>query len=110
MKSRFYEISFGKVSWATSLILVQVEIVVQVEDSSANLRTVFALQVCESLVGAKIAVKSKPNSCSGQAHYARVYFGCDLVQCACEPCLACLFPCRFVSVSLTLKLQYTRAV
>ena len=27
MKSSFYEISFGKVLWATSLILVQVEIV-----------------------------------------------------------------------------------
>jgi hypothetical protein len=57
MKSRFYEISFSKVSCATSLILVQVEIVVQVEDSSADLRTVFALQVCGSLVGAKIAVQ-----------------------------------------------------
>jgi hypothetical protein len=36
MNSRFYEISFGKVSWATSLVLVEAEIVVQVERKLAN--------------------------------------------------------------------------
>jgi hypothetical protein len=56
MKSRFYEISFGKVSWAASLVLVEAKIVVQVERKLAN--RVCLVGLC-GLVGAKIAVQRR---------------------------------------------------